>query len=234
MCYQWHWTWPGLEVWDLTYLDDSLILGTAQPDRARVGGGSETSIFMPNRSQLTQHLKGVSLAASQVTFRAGLTSQQQEKKYWCEWSWAQGTTQADSNESSQPFPLLLGARYGRPTGTTVRAVAMKRACFSCVFCCQRLPDTDTRFYKLHRLKKRACVKELDLFTSEGKLPLYYNSRTFSCSVFLPCKTVFEKHVVWLTCVQDLHSKLKRERMHLRTNLRTDGQRHHWRSHKAGA
>lgn len=88
----------------------------------------------------------------------------------------------DAGPAARGLPCFLCSQLtpsGAPLGTTFIPWPWKEHVFPRISCCRRFPETDTQFCLAaetkREKKKNVCVHGPDLFISQGKLPLPYNS-----------------------------------------------------------
>ena len=162
----------------LGYLDDSLLIRFAHRDSVSVGAGSKT-IHLPFLQKPTQknQQKGVFFPASEGTFGVEVPHNASGKRNIAIAALGPG----DAGPAAWGLPCFLCSRLtpsGPPLGTTFIPWPWKEHVFPRISCCRRFPETDTQFClaaETKREKKNVCVHGPDLFISQGKLPLPYNS-----------------------------------------------------------
>ena len=158
----------------LGYLDDSLLIRFAHWDSVSVGAGSKT-IYLPFLQKPTQKNQQKWVCLSHVW--SGGPHNASRKRNIAIAALGPG----DAGPAARGLPCFLCSQLtpsGAPLGTTFIPWPWKEHVFPRISCCRRFPETDTQFClasETKREKKNVCVHGPDLFISQGKLPLPYNS-----------------------------------------------------------
>lgn len=92
--------------------------------------------------------------------------------------WPEGW-RADSAGSLLETSPAPGSRHQGPLGATFTPGPRKEHVFPRISCCQGFPKTDMLFLFGCIDEANVCLREPDLLTLQGKLPLCYNSGEFS-------------------------------------------------------
>lgn len=115
------------------------------------------------------------------------------------WSALARGTRADSSRVCSSFLRQSLMPLGTH-GNDLHAMAMKRACFPRICCCQRLhkklSKADTWICLVVQTRKMLCVHGPDLFVPQGELPLRYSSGTSLAACPSAAEAAAEKNMGW--------------------------------------